>query len=489
MEKSPSPLTKPNDDMCGILCWKGAVSELLKERVKDRGPTCYGTHVTEQQINCLSSVLSLRPPLTEQPVVKNEKVVLYNGEVYHVDGCDTVYFSDALFNSSNVLTTLQNIAGEYAFVFIDNNTIWFGRDCIGRRSLVYKIEGKDFVISSVTDHVTDTEDSWVQCSGGVVYQLNIDTMELKEHSWGYPEDAPALFYPYEKVSRDVILTTPDIIQQHSSQFKELLTEALLQRTSGHSNISILFSGGIDCALLARLADMTLPPSVTLQLVNVAFQNPRVGEEYETPDRILGRSTYEELKRLSQFDRLSFCEINVPYEDTLLHRDTVMSLMYPSTSVMDLSIAVAFFFASRACTSDVIISGLGADELFGGYSRIVKSLETGYDTVSESLQVEFSRLHVRNLGRDDRVIAANGKEARYPFLDEKVVEWSVKCAVNLKLSGSRDEDTKFLVRAVARDVGLDSVTYQKKRAIQFGARSAKMEKGSGKVKGHEVFKQG
>lgn len=476
--------------MCGILCWKGPISDELVDRVKSRGPTCFDTCVSSSRIQCLSSVLSLRPPLTPQPVVKNDRIVMYNGELYNIgDGCDTEAFSEALCNSSSVLSALQDIKGEYAFVFVDDKTIWFGRDCIGRRSLVYRIEGEEFVISSVTDHVMDTEDGWSQCVGGVVYELDVETVSIKEHTWGYRDDEPkpSLIYPYEKVSRDVIDLTADLISSHVTQFKQLLTNALSVRTVGYEQLSVLFSGGIDCALLARLADMHLPPSVSIQLVNVAFQNPRVGEEYGTPDRVLGRSTYEELRALSQYDRMVFTEVNVPYEETLEHRETVQSLMYPSTSVMDLSIAVAFYFASKACTSNVIISGLGADELFGGYSRIVQSLTRGYDAVVESLQLEFSRLHVRNLGRDDRVICHHGKEARYPFLDEDVVAWATACPVNLKLSGSRDEDTKFLIREVARTVGLGSVTFQKKRAIQFGARSAKMEIGSGKVKGHEVFK--
>ncbi|KAG5370101.1 Asparagine synthetase domain-containing protein [Yarrowia sp. C11] len=416
---------------------------------------------------------------------------MYNGELYNIgEGCDTVVFSEALFSGPDVISALQNIKGEYAFVFVDGNTIWFGRDCIGRRSLVYRIIEGEFVISSVTDHVVDTtEDGWIQCEGGVVYELDVETVSIKEHFWGYEDDETkqSLIYPYRKVSHEVIELNEHLISDYAAQFRDILSKALSVRTVGYEQISILFSGGIDCALLARLADMHLPPAVSIQLVNVAFQNHRVGEGYETPDRVLGRSTYNELQQLSQYDRMVFTEVNVPYEETLKNRETVQSLMYPSTSVMDLSIAVAFYFASQACTSNVVISGLGADELFGGYSRIVQSLSRGYDAVVDSLQLEFSRLHVRNLGRDDRVISHHGKEARYPFLDEDVVAWATTCPVNLKLSGSRDEDTKFLIREVARGVGLDSVTFQKKRAIQFGARSAKMEIGSGKVKGHEVFK--
>ena len=35
--------------------------------------------------------------------------------------------------------------------------------------------------------------------------------------------------------------------------------------------------------------------------------------------------------------------------------------------------------------------------------------------------DLNRLWIRNLGRDDRAISDNGVEARFPFLDQKLIE--------------------------------------------------------------------
>ena len=65
-----------------------------------------------------------------------------------------------------------------------------------------------------------------------------------------------------------------------------------------------------------------------------------------------------------------------------------------------------------------MSGLGADEQLGGYARHMTVWRRGgWDKLEEEIGRDVARLPSRNLGRDDRVIGALGKEVRYPFLDE------------------------------------------------------------------------
>jgi asparagine synthetase B (glutamine-hydrolysing) len=49
----------------------------------------------------------------------------------------------------------------------------------------------------------------------------------------------------------------------------------LNMTERSAKVAILFSGGLDCTVLARLAHDILPSSQTIDLLNVAFENPRV----------------------------------------------------------------------------------------------------------------------------------------------------------------------------------------------------------------------
>lgn len=107
-----------------------------------------------------------------------------------------------------------------------------------------------------------------------------------------------------------------------------------------------------------------------------------------------------------------------------------------------------------------------------------------------MDYDLTRLPYRNLGRDDRVIANFGREVRYPFLDEGVIRFLSLLQADQKVSpgliGDGDEiglGDKRLLRRVAMILGLDRAANEKKRAVQFGSRSARMEEGN-KLKGSD-----
>ncbi len=73
---------------------------------------------------------------------------------------------------------------------------------------------------------------------------------------------------------------------------------------GEARLAVLFSGGLDCTVLARMASDLISPNEPIDLINVAFENPRIASQnrdrsqdelYELcPDRVTGRKAFAEL---------------------------------------------------------------------------------------------------------------------------------------------------------------------------------------------------
>ncbi|CAE6448139.1 unnamed protein product [Rhizoctonia solani] len=322
-----------------------------------------------------------------------------------------------------------------------------------------------------------------------------------------------------------------------------------------ARLGVLFSGGIDSSVVAYLADRHIPHDEPIDLLNVGFENPRtlgvpqnkaiqaakiqrkrdkkerkkglyapetpsvlstpiINESpktgtYDVPDRLTGLQQLEELRRLCPHRRWNFVCVNIPYEECKQEEPRVMALMNPSNTVMDLSLANALYFASRGkgviygsegesytSPAKVLLSGLGSDELLGGYSRHkIAYNQGGWDGLVSELQLDLDRLPSRNLGRDDRVISANGRESRYPFLSLVLVAYLAQLPVQIKVDprlalqkeglGAGLGD-KTLLRLAAERLGLVIASRRTKRAMQFGSRSARMESGTSEKKGHVVL---
>ncbi|KAK4684640.1 hypothetical protein P7C73_g5531, partial [Tremellales sp. Uapishka_1] len=294
-------------------------------------------------------------------------------------------------------------------------------------------------------------------------------------------------------------------------------------SEGEARVAVLFSGGIDCTFLAYLLDQCLPKNEPIDLINVAFAPPpqvlndfekkvllkrqRKGvttddaevdqsKQFDVPDRQTGRQSVAELRSVCPGREWRFVEIDVGYEESMQHRQRVVDLMYPTSTEMDISLAFPLYFASRGIghlaskdgpsspytvKAKVYLSGLGADEQLGGYSRHRDAFfDRSWEGLIAETQMDILRLPTRNLSRDDRILSSHARDARYPYLDLSFVAYLSSLPIHLKCDPSLGKGIgdKRLLRLAADAAGLMLASSRKKQAMQFGTRSSRLGGGKG-----------
>jgi asparagine synthetase B (glutamine-hydrolysing) len=160
--------------MCGILVSVAprdisACHDDLVGWIASRGPDSLQTHRIQLsgrdskppiEITFTSSVLHLRGHgVTVQPLISDTGDILcWNGEVWdgleiREDEDDGVKLLAALTAGKPIWKVMEGVEGPWAMVYYSSKDmkLWFGRDCLGRRSLLQKrvVDSGTFVLSSV----------------------------------------------------------------------------------------------------------------------------------------------------------------------------------------------------------------------------------------------------------------------------------------------------------------------------------------------------
>jgi len=477
--------------MCGILAVLGAsqVPPEARRLLSRRGPDANGeisVDLNQDTRALLAGFVLHMQDTVPQPLrdLETGNWLVFNGEVYS-DFTGESYKSD----TKRVLAVLSSCEtqedraralddsigeGEWSLIFYSRKekSILVGRDRFGRRSLV---EGRDArtgqvgFISSVAFAADSI--SWSE--------VPVDCFQVIEAAAGGETRTIARGRDALPVQQKTLSSSWDTKQM----FLKALELGVRRRITSHTlgptrRFAVLFSGGIDSVLIAALAHRVCDdPSLTIPLVNVSFQ----GEA--APDRIAARQALRELVSIYPARHWDFIAVDVPLAEVRDDHELIKLHIIPKSTVMDFNLGSVLWFASKHAPSDcrALLTGLGADELTGGYGRHRTACQKGGEkALKAELQLDLSRMWTRNLGRDDRCIAAHGKELRAPFLDQDVVA-TVLCSplsdlVDFSVGSSRsDGGDKLVIRRLMMDLGFHETAVREKRAAQFGSRMAKLVK--------------
>ena len=329
-----------------------------------------------------------------------------------------------------IQASLRLIDGDYAFAVWDGENLAIARDPLGVKPLFYS--QKDGLKGFASSRQSLKEVGFDE----------IETLMPEHILFNWQDIAPAQPI-HEKVFEGDV-----------TKIDKMLKLSVLKRVEGLREIGVIFSGGVDSSYLALLLkeiSENFAIKITLYAVGV--------EGSKDVEAAIYASKHLNLE-------LKVCEVT---EEMIRQSLPQVVKAIGDDNLMKVGVGLTTYFATRMVAEDnikVAISGQGADELFGGYKRYLKSFVDG--TLNYDLRVDMSNMYHVNLERDDACSMINGVELRLPFLDEKLVELVLNIPDNKKIVSMHDELRKSILRKLAFEEGLDyEIAYRPKKAAQYG----------------------
>ena len=418
--------------MCGILAiiGKGKDQELVKKlsnRMSHRGPDESDLHVTENGHILAHQRLSIIDLHSGRQPIKGTSTayMVHNGEVYNHQELRDGLLKNHVFRTksdSEVIVHLYEefcydfchlLDGDWAFVVVDGDDYIAGRDPMGVKPLYYGLDERGrMYFASEMKPIADQCKTFSTFPPGHYYTP----------STGFVKYYKPEYEDYEKATKELDLVA----------IRESLTEATRKRLMSDVPLGVLLSGGLDSSLTSSIAARLLKEQ------GKKLHSFSIGLNADAPDAKAARKVAEFLGTDHHEVHFTVNQGIEILEKLVWHLET-----YDVTSIRA---STPMYFLSKAITDlgiKVVLSGEGADEIFGGYLYF-RNAPTTEDFQKETIE-RVQKLFTADLLRADKSTMAHGLEARVPFLDKAFLDTAMLIKAEEKMPKTYDGKEKYILR--------------------------------------------
>lgn len=418
--------------MSGILAviGKGKDPQLVKElsgRMSHRGPDESDLHIMENgSIICHESLSIIDLKSGKQPIQGTKNAwMIHDGEIYNHQELREGILKHHIFRTksdSEVIVHLfeefgydfcNMLDGDFAFVIIDGDDYIAGRDPIGVKPLYYGLDERGRIyFSSEMKSIADQCKSFSTFPPGHYYTAKTGFVKYYD-----PE-----YEDHENANQSLDL---DLI-------RETLTEAIRKRLMSDVPVGVLLSGGLDSSLIAAVTSRLLAEN------GKKLHSFSIGLDADSPDNSVAR-------KAAEFLGTEHHEIHFTIEEGV---EIIEKIIYhiETYDIISVRSGVPMYLLSKAISKKgvkVILSGEGADEIFGGhlYFRNAPSAEEFQKETIERVQ----KLFTADILRADKSTMANSLETRLPFLDKEFLDIAIRIKTEEKQPKTYDGVEKYILR--------------------------------------------
>ena len=433
----------------------------MSQKIRHRGPDWRGIYTGGSAILCHERLSIVDPESGKQPLFSPDKkqVLAVNGEIYnHQDirrryagryqfqtgsDCEVIL---ALYRDRGI-DFLEELSGIFAFALYDaeRDEFLIARDPIGVIPLYigYDDDGKVYVASELK---------------ALEGQCRRYEPFLPGHYYWSREPGMKRYYRRDWFSYDAVKDNPASVRG----IHDALEDAVRRQLMSDVPYGVLLSGGLDSSVISAIAEKYSERRIEDGGRGKAWW-PRL---HSFAVGLKGAPDLAKAKLVADHIGTVHHEINYTIQEGL---DAIRDVIYfiETYDVTTVRASTPMYLLARVIKSmgiKMVLSGEGADEIFGGYLYFHKAPSAR--AFHEETVRKLSKLYLYDCLRANKSLSAWGVEGRVPFLDKEFLDVAMRTNPEAKMCPGRTIE-KRIVREAFADLLPDAVAWRQKEQFSDG----------------------
>lgn len=433
----------------------------MSQKIRHRGPDWSGIYTGGSAILCHERLSIVDPESGKQPLFSSDKkqVLAVNGEIYnHQDirrryagkyqfqtgsDCEVIL---ALYRDKGI-DFLEDLSGIFAFALYDaeRDEFLIARDPIGVIPLYigYDDDGKVYVASELK-----------------ALEGQCDRYEpfLPGHYYWSREPGMKRYYKRDWFSYDAVKDNAASV----TDIHDALEAAVKRQLMSDVPYGVLLSGGLDSSVISAIAENFSERRIEDDDKERAWW-PRL---HSFAVGLKGAPDLAKAKLVADYIGTVHHEINYTIQEGL---DAIRDVIYfiETYDVTTVRASTPMYLLARVIKSmgiKMVLSGEGADEIFGGYLYFHKAPSP--KAFHEETVRKLSKLYMYDCLRANKSLSAWGVEGRVPFLDKEFLDVAMRTNPEAKMCPDKTIE-KRIVREAFANMLPDEVAWRQKEQFSDG----------------------
>ena len=445
----------------------------MSQKIRHRGPDWSGIYTGPSAILCHERLSIVDPESGRQPLFAPDKkqVLAVNGEIYNHTAirqatsdyqyqtgsdCEVIlalYRELKASGTSSFVPLLERLSGIFAFALYDveDGSFFVARDPIGVIPLYigFDNDGKVYV-SSELKALEGQCDRYEPFLPGHYYSSKEADKGLQRwytRDWMQGKTVPKEELSYGDAVEEVRLGLMNAVK------RQLMSDV---------PYGVLLSGGLDSSVISAIAARYASHRVENNGATEAWW-PRL---HSFAVGLKGAPDLAKAKLVADHIGTVHHEINYTIQEGL---DAIRDVIYfiETYDVTTVRASTPMYLLARVIKSmgiKMVLSGEGADEIFGGYLYFHKA-PTPEEFHKETVR-KLSKLHLYDCLRANKSLSAWGVEGRVPFLDKEFLDVAMTIDPSYKMCPDKEIEKK-VVRNAFSDMLPEEIAWRQKEQFSDG----------------------